>query len=148
MEIFTIGFTKKSAQTFFDKIFDNNIDILIDIRLNNVSQLAGFAKSKDLEYFLKKICKTSYVHDIHFAPTKDILDRYKSHRIDWNQYDREFKALMVERNIVNYFEKNYAQYSRVCLLCSEDSQNECHRGIVAQLLSDGLKNINISIIHI
>ena len=90
MKLYTIGFTQKSAREFFNKIKNNNIDLLIDIRLNNISQLAGFAKGKDLEYFLKEICNCEYAHDDVFAPTKELLDNYRANKVSWKEYENVF----------------------------------------------------------
>ena len=77
MKIYTMGFTQKSAETFFERIKENKIELLIDIRLNNQSQLAGFAKGRDLKYFLDKLCQCGYAHELRFAPEKKLLDEYK-----------------------------------------------------------------------
>ncbi len=95
--LFTIGFTGKSAEQFFSKLQKAGVRRLIDTRLNNISQLAGFAKRRDLEYFLGKIVGIEYEHDTELAPTKDILDSYKKKRITWEDYERRFNALMFER---------------------------------------------------
>ena len=93
MKIYTIGFTQKSAKEFFEKIKDNGIELLIDVRLNNVSQLAGFAKGKDLEYFLKEICNCDYVHEIVLAPTKELLDNYRAKITSWLEYEEIFNKI-------------------------------------------------------
>lgn len=62
VNIFTIGFAGKSACEFFTKLKDAGVKRVIDIRLNNVSQLAGFTKKLDIEYFLKELCKIEYLH--------------------------------------------------------------------------------------
>ena len=84
IHLYTIGFTKKSAAYFFEKLRNTEIKRIIDIRLNNVSQLAGFAKKEDLKYFLKEICQIDYLHLSELAPTQDILDAYKKNKGDWN----------------------------------------------------------------
>lgn len=90
MKIFTIGFTKTRAEDFFTKIKNNRIELLLDIRLNNTSQLAGYTKSEDLAYFLREICNCEYIHDKLFAPTTQILENYRKDLITWNQYEEEF----------------------------------------------------------
>ena len=146
MTIFTIGFTQKSASDFFNLIKENKIDLLIDIRLNNVSQLAGFAKGKDLEYFLRVICNCDYVHDDHFAPTKELLDSYRAKKQSWQQYEVIFAEIMRERRLSERFEELYMKHENICLLCSEPSADRCHRRLVAEYLQ---KNIdNIKIVHI
>ena len=146
MKIYTIGFTQKSAKDFFDKIKKNNIELLIDIRLNNKSQLAGFAKGKDLEYFLCEICNCDYVHDDFFAPTKKLLDDYRSKRVSWGNYEKTFAKIMEERLIEKRFDNLYYNRNNVCLLCTEPTAEQCHRRLVAEYLKEKLKNIEI--IHI
>lgn len=99
MILFIIGTNKKSAKQFFNILKKNNVKGIIDIRLNNSSQLNEFSKSKDLEFFLKKILNLDYQHLIELAPTKDILKRYKNKTINWKDYERDFKNLMIERNV-------------------------------------------------
>ena len=114
MKLFTIGFTKKSAENFFKKLCDAGVKRVIDIRLNNVSQLAGFAKKDDLSYFLKTICAIEYVHMPELAPTKDILDAYKKHKGDWAIYEKKFIELMIEREIENKLVREL--FDNSCLL--------------------------------
>ena len=146
MKLYTIGFTQKSAREFFNKIKNNNIDLLIDIRLNNISQLAGFAKGKDLEYFLKEICNCEYVHDDVFAPTKELLDNYRANKVSWNEYENVFAKIMASRQIEERFKKLYKNYENVCLLCTEPTAEQCHRRLVAEYLQKHCENIEI--IHI
>lgn len=146
MKIFTIGFTQKSAREFFNKIKNNNIDLLIDIRLNNVSQLAGFAKGKDLEYFLKEICDCEYAHDDVFAPTKTLLDSYRANKTSWREYEDIFAQIMSTRQIEERFKKLYSNYKNICLLCTEPTAEQCHRRLVAEYLQKHCDNIEI--IHI
>ena len=107
MKIYTIGFTKKSAEEFFEILEHNKIKIILDIRLNNTSQLSGFAKGKDLKFFLKRILDIFYIHDLNLAPTKDILFRYKKNMISWESYESEFLDLLNERNIREYIKAKY-----------------------------------------
>ena len=100
MTIFTIGFTKKSAETFFTLLKKTGVRRLIDVRLNNVSQLAGFTKKDDLRYFTKVICNVDYLHLAELAPTAEILDPYKKAKNgDWALYERQFIELMRSRHI-------------------------------------------------
>lgn len=146
MKIFTIGFTQKPAKEFFEKIKKNEIELLIDVRLNNVSQLAGFAKGKDLDYFLKEICDCKYVHEESLAPTKELLDSYRAKKTSWLKYENVFNKIIEERKIENIFINKYMDYERVCLLCTEPTAHQCHRRLVAEYLQ---KNIDgIEIIHI
>lgn len=147
MKIFTIGFTKKNAKTFFELLQKNKIDLLLDIRLNNVSQLAGFAKGNDLGYFINEIVNAKYIHDTRFAPTKEILDSYRDKKINWLGYENVFCELIKEREIEKIYQENYYHnYERVCLLCSESEADKCHRRLVAEYLKENLSNIEI--IHI
>ena len=145
MKLYTIGFTQKSAKEFFDKIKANKIELLLDIRLNNVSQLAGFAKGKDLQYFLSEICNCQYAHNVNFAPTKELLDDYRSKKISWKEYEEVFNKILADRHIENDF-KQYAHFKSVCLLCTEPTAEQCHRRLVAEYLKSKIDSIDI--IHI
>lgn len=146
MKIFTIGFTQKSAREFFNKIKENKIALLLDIRLNNVSQLAGFAKGKDLEYFLKEICHCEYAHDEVFAPTKILLDNYRTKKVSWIEYEKVFTEILKTRPIIERFNKIYGKFNNICLLCTEPTPEQCHRRLVAEYLKEHIENIEI--IHI
>lgn len=137
MHIYTMGFTQKTAEQFFEKITKNKIQIVIDVRLNNQSQLAGFTKGKDLEYFLRVICDCLYVHEIKFAPTKEILSSYKNGKMDWENYVIEFEKLIDSRKMTDYFENKYMKYDNVLLLCSEPTPQNCHRRLLAESFSQG-----------
>lgn len=141
IKLYTIGFTKKNAKTFFSKLRNAGVTRLIDIRLNNVSQLAGFAKRDDLVFFLKELCNCEYMHLPDFAPTKEILDAYKQKQIDWNEYVRRFSKLIRDRKI----EKKIAaeELNNACLLCSEPTPEQCHRRLVSEYLRDQLVDIEI-----
>lgn len=132
MKVYTIGFTKKSASEFFELLRDSGAERLVDVRLSNVSQLAGFAKRNDLEYFLKEICRMEYVHLPELAPTKEMLDGYRKEHRDWDLYERQFLDLMSQRGI-EYMEMRET-VSNACLLCSEDKPHHCHRRLVAEYL--------------
>lgn len=130
--IYTIGFTKKSAEQFFNLLLSNSVNKVIDVRLNNSSQLAGFSKGDDLKFFLNKIGDIQYSHELVFAPTKSILDRYKKGEIDWNVYEKEYEKLMLERDVFVYIEgKGEEFWDGACLLCSEDTPQNCHRRLAA-----------------
>lgn len=132
--IYTIGFTKKSAETFFSLLQKNNIDILVDVRLNNTSQLAGFSKYPDIKYFLNQICSIQYISDTRFAPEEWILKDYKSKKISWEQYVVHFDELMEKRDINSHIVSNYDEFNNknICLLCSEEKPVHCHRLLIAQ----------------
>ena len=133
IDIYTIGFTKKKAEYFFEKLKKAGVKRVVDVRLNNVSQLAGFAKKDDLIYFLKQLGGMDYVHFPELAPTKDILDAYKKQKGDWATYERKFIELMERRHIENKIPKEVLNEG--CLLCSEDKPHHCHRRLVAEYLS-------------
>lgn len=141
MNLFTIGFTKKSAEYFFTKLNRSGAKRVVDVRLNNVSQLAGFAKRKDLQFFLQEICHMDYVHMPELAPTQDILDEYKKNKGDWSVYERKFLDLMGKREIEKKIDP--AMISDGCLLCSEDKPHHCHRRLVAEYLKEHWGDINI-----
>ncbi|MYN63590.1 MAG: DUF488 domain-containing protein [Acidobacteria bacterium] len=133
MRIFTIGFTKKSANRFFELLRTSGARRVVDVRLNNVSQLAGFAKRDDLAYFLAEICGMDYVHLPVLAPTKQILDDFKKKGGDWSTYESRFLDLMRVRRV----EQTVARETIAdgCLLCSEDTPEHCHRRLVAEYLN-------------
>jgi len=131
--IYTIGFTKKKAEYFFEKLKSAGVKRVVDVRLNNVSQLAGFAKKDDLIYFLKELGGIDYVHFPELAPTKCILDAYKKKKCDWATYEMKFIELMEMRHIENKIPKEVLNEG--CLLCSEDKPHHCHRRLVAEYLS-------------
>jgi len=139
--LYTIGFAKKSAQVFFSLLKANNVKILIDIRLNNISQLAGFTKKNDLKYFLKKICNIDYIHRPDFAPTKNILDAYKKKEITWDQYELDYKKLLKQRSVEN--EIDNVELNKACLLCSEPTSEKCHRRLLAEYFKKNIEEITI-----
>jgi uncharacterized protein (DUF488 family) len=139
--LYTIGFTKKSAEAFFSTLSNAHVTLIIDIRLNNVSQLSGFAKKDDLEFFLKKICQCNYLHEPLFAPTQDILEAYRNKDISWDEYKDRFRKLIQSRKIENTISKD--SLSNSCLLCSEPTANKCHRRLVAEYLKEKLSDIEI-----
>ena len=132
MKVHTIGFTKTTAESFFSRLAKAGVRKVVDVRLNNVSQLAGFAKKKDLPYFLREICNIAYEHRPELAPTQDILDDYKKARGDWGTYEEGFLKLMEKRRIEELIPRS--TMSDVCLLCSEDKPDHCHRRLVAEYL--------------
>lgn len=147
IKLFTIGFTKKSAREFFELLKKNNIDIVVDIRLNPNSQLSGFAKGRDLEYFLKEFANIGYKQNVELAPTKEILDDYRKKIIDWAEYEKRFIELMNERKINEKIDYLFPKgVNNICLLCSEASEKQCHRRLVAEYISH-YKN-DIKIIHL
>ena len=146
MNLYTIGFTQKSAAQFFELIKENNIELLIDIRLNNKSQLAGFAKGEDLRYFLNHICNCEYIHELMFAPSKELLDNYRDSQISWKQYEEKFNELISSREMRSRFDNLSRGFSRICLLCSEANSEKCHRRLLAENI--GRYNADIKVIHL
>ena len=142
IKLYTIGFTKKNAETFFGKLMKAGVEKLIDIRLNNVSQLAGFTKKDDLIYFLKKICDCDYVHIPQLAPTKEILDAYKKKEITWSEYEKRFKDLLISRKANTLLSSS--EIHMACLLCSEPTPDKCHRRLVAEFLKNHFEGIEIT----
>jgi len=132
MRVCTIGFTHKNAEDFFGRLKRSGVKRVVDVRLNNVSQLAGFSKRDDLKYFLKSILGIEYVHSPLLAPTQDILDEYKKIKGDWKVYEEKFLTLMDQRHIETQVSKDLIEES--CLLCSEDKPHFCHRRLVAEYL--------------
>lgn len=141
VNLFTIGFTKKSAKQFFEILKESGVKQIIDTRLNNVSQLAGFTKRTDLEYFLQQICQIEYVHLLELAPTKDILDAYKKNGGNWETYEKQFLQLITGRQIEQKVSPDLLDGG--CLLCSEPTPHHCHRRLVAEYLSQKLGTIKI-----
>lgn len=139
--LFTIGFAQKSAQQFFETLEYNQIKTLIDVRLNNVSQLAGFTKKNDLKYFLNKLCDIEYIHCPVFAPTKEILDAYKKKEISWEEYENVYCDLLSERQASTRIEPHELNMS--CFLCSEPKADKCHRRLLAEYLKKSYSNLII-----
>ena len=141
VELYTIGFTKKSAEDFFTRLKANGVQRLIDVRLNNVSQLAGFAKRDDLRFFLESFCGIDYIHEVNLAPDSAILDAYKKQKGPWEDFERDFNALIEERRIEESVSRDLID--RACLLCSEDLPAHCHRRLIAEYLDAKLGNVTI-----
>ena len=141
MKLFTIGFTKKSAEVFFTRLSQAGVKRLVDIRLNNVSQLAGFAKKDDLRYFSKAICNIPYEHVPDLAPTEDMPDAFKKKKGDWEIYECEFLDLMRTRRIED--SARSVLLDGDCLLCSEVTPEHCHRRLVAEYLRDKWGSVQI-----
>ena len=145
MDIYTIGFTQKNAEKFFKFLRISGTKTLIDVRLNNVSQLAGFAKKDDLKFFLRELCGAEYVHSPELAPTKDILNAYKKGEMPWNVYEDRFLNLMAQRNIEKSIKSELLDHG--CLLCSEHEPHFCHRRLVVEYLNEH-SNLNLKVKHL
>ena len=141
MKLYTIGFTKTTAELFFSRLSKAGVKKVVDVRLNNVSQLAGFAKKNDLRYFLSAICGIGYEHMPELAPTQDILDVYKKHRGDWATYANRFLELMSKRRIEETVTRSAVDDA--CLLCSEDKPHHCHRRLVAEYLKQKWSDVDV-----
>ena len=142
VKLFTIGFTRKSAEHFFTALSKAGVQRVLDIRLNNVSQLAGFAKRDDLRFFLKAICGIDYLHRPDLAPSKELLDEYRKNGGDWPTYKSGFLELIAERQIEKRVSKELIDGG--CLLCSEEAPDHCHRRLVAEYLADKWGNVEIT----
>lgn len=141
LKLYTIGFTKTSAEHFFTRLQKAKVRRVVDVRLHNVSQLAGFSKKDDLRYFLQAICGSDYVHRPELAPTDEILEIYKANRADWPAYERRFLGLMTSRRVEAAFEPE--SLDGACLLCSEDTAHRCHRRLVAEYLRTKWGDVDI-----
>jgi uncharacterized protein (DUF488 family) len=134
INVATIGFTKSNAARFFERIKQAGVEKVVDVRLHNTSQLAGFAKADDLAYFLKEICGVQYVHQPLLAPTDDILKSFKKEKGDWGVYQGQFMRLMAERRIEDRLKPQ--MFEGTCLLCSEATAHLCHRRLVCEYLNE------------
>ena len=132
MQTFTIGFTKKSAEEFFSLVRTHGVKQILDVRLNNVSQLSGFTKKNDLRFFLKELCGVDYVAIPDWVPTKEMLSAYKNKQISWDEYELRFMDLMAKRQIERLLDPDLLQGG--CLLCSEHQPHHCHRRLVLDYL--------------
>lgn len=143
-QLYTIGFTQKDAMTFFELLRVHQIRMIVDVRLNNVSQLAGYTKKNDLIYFLKQIGNITYYHALILAPTKEILNAYKKKEISWEEYEIQYKALLKRRSVKQVLEEKFHhEYDKICLLCSEATAEQCHRRLAAEYIKDYLGDIEI-----
>lgn len=132
--IFTIGFTKKSARVFFGLLQDSGAERLIDVRLNNVSQLAGFAKRGDLAFFVEELCGIDYRHELDLAPTRTMLDDYRKRQAPWAAYERRVLDLLAARQVEERFRPDFVD--NAVLLCSEPTAHHCHRRLVVEYLAE------------
>ena len=129
---YTIGFTKKSAEQFFNLLRDNSVKQLVDVRISNSSQLAGFAKGKDLEFFVKEICHIPYKQVIDFAPTKELLDKWHKKEVSWTEYESIYTSILRERDILR--KHGIKQFDGSCFLCSEETPENCHRRLLVEYM--------------
>lgn len=141
MKVSTIGFTRKSAQQFFELLRESGVARIVDVRLRNASQLAGFAKKGDLAWFARELCGMDYIHMPSLAPTKELLDGYRQGRIGWDQYETRFIDLMKARRIESTLSREIVNDG--CLLCSEDQPHHCHRRLVVEYLKEHWGDLEI-----
>jgi uncharacterized protein (DUF488 family) len=133
MDVFTTGFTRKSAGRFFGELRSVGMARLLDVRLHNSSQLAGFTKRDDLAWFVRELCQADYVHEPLLAPTEELLARYRKQGESWASYEPAFLALMAERRVEERLDR--ALLDRAVLLCSEPTADRCHRRLVVEYLA-------------
>lgn len=143
MEVYTIGFTKRAAAQFFGVLKRIGIKRLLDVRLNNSSQLAGFTKKEDLRFFLKELCGIEYVPEPMLAPTKELLRDYRKKKITWSEYEDTFLKLLAERRIEEKLDRNIFDVPTV-LLCSEATAERCHRRLILEYLQTKASDLKIS----
>lgn len=145
MIVYTVGFTGKTAEQFFSLLKKSGVRIVIDVRLNNSSQLSGFAKKKDLAFFLKEICDIQYRHVPNLAPTEEILKMYKKGSMTWEQYEERFNNILQSRHIEKIIDAELLD--GYCFLCSEHSPKYCHRRLVVEYLKKHLSR-PFEIVHL
>lgn len=141
IELYTIGFTNKSAETFFKLLINADIKEIIDIRVSVVSQLAGFAKGDDLRYFAKEIAGISYIHKLEFAPTKELTSAFRKKEITWQDYEVAYLNMLDERDIIQ--NTDFEILHKCCLLCSEHLPEFCHRRLLAEYLKRFREDLDI-----
>jgi uncharacterized protein (DUF488 family) len=142
--LYTIGFTKKSAEEFFTLLRENDVRMLLDIRLNNTNQLAGFTKQQDLAYFTRELLGIPYVHDPRFAPQAETISTYRKGKGAFGPFREEFMKTMEERRIREVIRADYSdRLDRCCLLCSEKDADSCHRKIVAELMQEVYPDLEV-----
>ena len=143
MKIYTMGYTKKSAEEFFGLLERHGVERVVDVRLKNTSQLAGFSKKDDLEYFLRRILGIEYCHLDFLAPTSDLMKAYRESGQDWELYVDEFSKLLEERDVLNRLERGFFSEKQCCLLCSEPDAEHCHRRLVAEHLQEAWSDVEV-----
>ncbi len=142
MEVYTIGFTKRSAADFFGTLRDAGIQRLLDVRLHNTGQLAGFTKREHLPFFLRELCGAEYVHDPRLAPSAELLDDYRKRGLRWADYEPRFRALLQERQVERVLDPDTFAVPAV-LLCTETTAEQCHRRLVLEYLQAHWGNLQI-----
>lgn len=144
IKLYTIGFTKKNAEKFFNLLTSNKVNKIVDTRINNTSQLSGFAKGDDLKFFAKEINDINYQHNLDFAPTKELLSKYRKGDMTWDKYEQEYLDLLDVRKISKKIDIKNLHNN--CLLCSEHTAEKCHRRLLAEYFQE--VNSDVEIIHL
>jgi uncharacterized protein (DUF488 family) len=142
MKAYSIGFTKKTAEDFFGALRRAEIRRLLDVRLHNASQLAGFTKYADLPFFLRELCGAEYLHEPLLSPTPDLLEGYRKKRVSWQEYEPRFRSLLIDRAVETKIDRNFFQIPTV-LLCSEATATRCHRRLVLEYLRERWGDLEI-----
>lgn len=143
MIVYNIGYVHKSAKQFFEEIKEHKMEIVIDIRLSNTSQLAGFTKKNDLAYFLEEICGCAYEHRLDLAPTKEMIDGYKSKSIPREEFERRYCKIVRDRGAISDFADKYGEYERIGLLCSGADITSCHQQLLSTMLAKQISSLTI-----
>lgn len=144
IKLYTIGFTKKNAEKFFGLLKSNDVNKIVDTRINNTSQLSGFAKGNDLKFFAKELNDINYQHNLDFAPTKELLSQYRKGDLTWDKYEKEYLDLLDFRKVSK--KVDIKKLHKNCLLCSEHTAEKCHRRLLAEYFQE--VNNDIEIIHL
>ncbi|RQT24082.1 DUF488 domain-containing protein [Burkholderia contaminans] len=145
MQVATIGFTNKSAERFFELLKSANVRTILDVRLNNVSQLAGFSKKSDLQYFLSKLLDCKYLELRDLTPEKSMLKRYQTKEMPWDDYANAYVELLAKRRVESNLDATVFDHG--CLLCSEDTPHFCHRRLAVEYLNSRWSN-RLDITHL
>jgi uncharacterized protein (DUF488 family) len=145
MKVYSIGFTKKTAADFFTALRQAEVRRLLDVRLHNASQLAGFTKRDDLPFFLKELCGADYRHEPLLTPTPELLEGYRQKHISWQDYEPRFLSLLAERAVEKQIDRRFFQIPTV-LLCSEATATRCHRRLILEYLQE--KWGGLEIVHL
>jgi len=141
MKLYTIGFTGKSAEQFFRLLTENGVKRVLDVRLNNTNQLAGFTKRDDLRFFLSRVAGIDYLHLPQFAPSEELLKGYRGHSLDWAKYERGYLTLLADRSALAFVDPSV--FDSGCLLCSEATPERCHRRLLAEFVASCVPDVHI-----
>jgi uncharacterized protein (DUF488 family) len=134
-EVCTIGFTRSSAERFFERLEAAGVQRVLDVRLHNDSQLAGFAKAGDLPYFLRELLGAEYEHDTRLAPDEELFGAYRREQLPWAEFQNRYLRLLEQRGVPGVLDPSSFEAKRTALLCSEPVAANCHRGLLAGVLA-------------